>query len=1324
MKTKIIKSTLITFFLITIVVKSLIAGINSHVVTTTSNSGVGSLRQAIINANSITSTDSIIFNIPLSDPGYDPIRGVFRIKVSGSLLNDINRNGLVIDGFSQTRFTGNTNIAILGTGNTVGVDNISFPFFEGPEIEIVDDGGLIYCFRIMASKVKVIGLAITGFGNSYSTNHGNIVVQGSNKFVVIERNILGCYADSFSKPDSAYLTGGCNIYLNGSDSGFVNQNILSWAGVAGIYATADADAWTVTFNETSSNGFGQPILDGMDFATASGYQKILYNKLYNNAANGLDTYLSKGFNLIENNTIYGNGVINWENSGIRVYGEGDIIKKNVIHSNRGAGILITSAATNHVISQNSIWGNGAFASNGIAATKNIGINLITSIENHSRGTAPFYSLNDWDDIDIGGNDIINYPIIENVKISPTQIEIEGYSLPNSLIEFFIGDTLSLKNYPQGRTFLFSAIEGSSQDLNSNSGPYGAMPINGINQGSDYTNMFKFVFPLPSNVSLGTILTATATLNNKTSEFSPAGFVKAADTTLTPILDCIYANGDSSFTAIFGYQNNYTNNVYFPIGNNNQFLNGIQNLGQPITFLPGLNQNVFSVQFNNNLTWKLTTNTITATTSSNLCPADLSVDKKLIYPLLSATDTIFKNDTIIFAITVKNNSIFPSAYIQILDTIPQSFSYISSNSSLGSYQPINGFWSINFLPAYDTAILYIVAKVDTSGQNDVYIVSQSQPDPNFFNNYSFASVTMSNSSSGNDGGIESNGNMASKIAYRKYIKHKEATFKFNNSNNLEAFTKEKVNDGTIKTSKLKSSLSTDLLDFIPQIGPLNTIPFLSTPTDLLDISNAIEVFAVDYFSSATNRKAAILAMTTPAGSVYEHTKMVCDRLDGAKLEDIKYIYIKGKPFIIAKLVQDNGNVDYSISFIAYKNSNIYTVDNQWDIDSYSPNGNNPVLNFQVWSTSENYTVDLITKILELIPSKGYLLNYINNYPSVIPTVYVKSGTYKNGNLILEVVNKAQANSLILKGTLAKVENGIRSNLNIELPINQSLISEVIVPIGYVFDVGFTIINDAQGGKDVLYYADGPWGLDYEQSGANVSDFSITAQLTNLPQNAYNLERNAYVEGSVKDYISLFKILKVGNKEVNISNYNTVEFVASGTGTFDIVITKKSTTNWNQQYKTSVNLTSSLVTYKIPFSQFKNHLGQNNFSPNDVIAIVFVKKGNGATYSNFSIKLKNLRFTQNPVNIEEYEHISNVNPKINTYPNPFRNKAKLNYSLPKPSKVEISIYNVDGQKVKSIAEEYIMSGNHTLEISSEGLCNGVYFIYLKTEESILFEKIVVL
>src|SRR5262245_32450573 len=52
---------------------------NTFVVTNTTDSGPGSLRQAILDANTIAGpTHGIIFNIPTSDPGFSG--GIFTIK--------------------------------------------------------------------------------------------------------------------------------------------------------------------------------------------------------------------------------------------------------------------------------------------------------------------------------------------------------------------------------------------------------------------------------------------------------------------------------------------------------------------------------------------------------------------------------------------------------------------------------------------------------------------------------------------------------------------------------------------------------------------------------------------------------------------------------------------------------------------------------------------------------------------------------------------------------------------------------------------------------------------------------------------------------------------------------------------------------------------------------------------------------------------------------------------------------------------------------------------------------------------------------------------
>ncbi len=43
--------------------------------------------------------------------------------------------------------------------------------------------------------------------------------------------------------------------------------------------------------------------------------------------------------------------------------------------------------------------------------------------------------------------------------------------------------------------------------------------------TDNTNKFKFTLPLPSGVNVGEFLTATATIANSTSEFSPLSQIR-------------------------------------------------------------------------------------------------------------------------------------------------------------------------------------------------------------------------------------------------------------------------------------------------------------------------------------------------------------------------------------------------------------------------------------------------------------------------------------------------------------------------------------------------------------------------------------------------------------------------------------------------------------------------------------------------------------------------------------------------------------------------------------------------------------------------------
>lgn len=1288
---------------------------NSYIVTNTLNNGAGSLRQAITEANLNVLADSIIFRIPKSDSGFDSIRGVFRISVNTQELPAITRSGLVINGISQSLFTGNTNTAKYINDTLVGAINLSFSPINNPEIEIVDQNNLTYGLKINAAFVKIYGLCILGFGDLNNENTGNIILQNA-PFCLVYDNVYGIEANSFAQPNISFQNTANNLVLINSDSCIIFRNLFAYAGLSGIYVN-NSDNQIIHNNLIFQNGMLNAVFDGLNISFSNGFNVISNNIIKNNAANGIDLAQSIEKNIIQFNTISSNGYLLSEKSGIRLFGEYNQINKNIISENSGSGILVVSNSINNIFSENSIYKNGALPDSTNFISHAIGIDLISPTENQAIGVSPFYTLNDNNDFDIGANHLTNFPVILNAIENSGNIEITGYANSSAKIEFFIADTSSSKDYPQGKKFLFSATEGSVADIDLNTATYGPLPINNIFQGSDNSNKFKFIFQLPADVSAGSFLTATSTIANNTSEFSPAVIVDSASSLVTPFLNCIFSNGGGNFTAIFGYENPNTSMVTIPIGNLNQFTTSSQDQGQPTLFSSGINNMVFSTGFATSISWKLNNITITASTASNKCPVDLQITKKLI------NSSVSKNDTAHFQIVVKNLSNFTNTNINVTDTLASMFAYVSSNASTGNYNSTDHLWNIAILQMHDTAVLNIFAVVDTSGINEAFILNQFQPDLNLLNNSAFASVTMSNSSGGNNGGLESNGNLASLVAFRNFIRHKEPDFQYNNPAKMQLFTSQDVTDKKIKPSILKNTQVSDLINFIPQNGPLGSSAYISTPSDLIGISNATEVFAVDYFIANNERKAAILGIATTPGKVYEHTKMICDRLDGAVMEEVRHIEINNLQFIIAKLVQDDGNVDYAVSFIAYKNGNQYSVDNRWDLESYHPQGNNPVLNFQVWSTTEANTVELVKAIINKIQFNGFSVNYINQYPPIIPSVYVSSGFYKDGKLLLNIKNKAQATSIYLKGNKAIVEDGSRYQILHNTALSSQTNTSVEIPVGSIFDIGFTLSNNMMGGEDVLYYADGPWGIDYEENGSVViSDFSINAQTLPYTSGAFNLERDAYMEASIKSYASVYKILRVGNKPINLNNYTEIEFNAFGSGNFDLIISKKSITEWNKQYKTTVNLNFNNTTYHIPFSQFANEFGVHNFSPNDVVSVVLTKKGDNISFQNITLGVGNMKFVNAFTNIEEIE--KNNTSQISAYPNPFSKNTNLKFNLKEPTNVKIKIYSIDGALVKELTNKHYNAGVYNYNINAESMEEGVYFVRLESDKDLSNCKIVII
>jgi len=81
-------------------------------------------------------------------------------------------------------------------------------------------------------------------------------------------------------------------------------------------------------------------------------------------------------------------------------------------------------------------------------------------------------------------------------------------------------------------------------------------------------------------------------------------------------------------------------------------------------------------------------------------------------------------------------------------------------------------------------------------------------------------------------------------------------------------------------------------------------------------------------------------------------------------------------------------------------------------------------------------------------------------------------------------------------------------------------------------------------------------------------------------------------------------------------------------------------------------------------------------------------------------------------------------IKNYPNPFTTSTMISYFLKEKSEVTVSVFNYMGMKVAELENSTRETGNHQLEWNAENLNAGVYFLEVKSGESVLSRKMVLI
>lgn len=78
----------------------------------------------------------------------------------------------------------------------------------------------------------------------------------------------------------------------------------------------------------------------------------------------------------------------------------------------------------------------------------------------------------------------------------------------------------------------------------------------------------------------------------------------------------------------------------------------------------------------------------------------------------------------------------------------------------------------------------------------------------------------------------------------------------------------------------------------------------------------------------------------------------------------------------------------------------------------------------------------------------------------------------------------------------------------------------------------------------------------------------------------------------------------------------------------------------------------------------------------------------------------------------------------YPNPFNPSTKIQFSIPEPGNVKLIIYNLLGQEIKKLVNEFKESGAHSVNFDAIDLNSGVYIYKLESNGFIQTRKMTLL
>jgi hypothetical protein len=94
--------------------------------------------------------------------------------------------------------------------------------------------------------------------------------------------------------------------------------------------------------------------------------------------------------------------------------------------------------------------------------------------------------------------------------------------------------------------------------------------------------------------------------------------------------------------------------------------------------------------------------------------------------------------------------------------------------------------------------------------------------------------------------------------------------------------------------------------------------------------------------------------------------------------------------------------------------------------------------------------------------------------------------------------------------------------------------------------------------------------------------------------------------------------------------------------------------------------------------------------------------------------------NPSDAILQESIPSALVLYQNYPNPFYPSTNIDYEIPIPLHITLTVYTEDWQEVQTLVDKFVDAGYYRVNFYSDNISSGIYYYVLKSGKTILIGK----